>query len=60
MVTLLWQGRVLPVALDHQYDPHASVGRALNCRRVATTESVFANIQHHKRMSRFTLRSKTN
>ena len=33
-------------------------GRALYSRRVATVEPVFANIRHHKRMSRFTLRCK--
>ncbi len=33
-------------------------GRALYSRRMATVEPVFANIRHHKRMSRFTLRSK--
>jgi transposase len=31
-------------------------GRALYSRRIATVEPVFANIRHHKRMSRFTLR----
>jgi transposase len=39
-------------ALD---SPH---GRALYSRRIATVEPVFANIRHHKRMSRFTLRGK--
>jgi len=34
-------------------------GRALYSRRIATVEPVFANIRHHKRMSRFTLRGKT-
>jgi transposase len=34
-------------------------GRALYSRRMATVEPVFANIRHHKRMSRFTLRGKT-
>ncbi len=34
-------------------------GRALYSRRIATVEPVFANICHHKRMSRFTLRGKT-
>ena len=29
-------------------------GRALYSRRIATVEPVFANIRHHKRMSRFT------
>lgn len=33
-------------------------GRALYARRIATVEPVFANIRHHKRMSRFTLRGK--
>jgi transposase len=33
-------------------------GRALYSRRIATVEPVFANIRHHKRMSRFTLRGK--
>ena len=32
-------------------------GRRLYSRRIATVEPVFANIRHHKRMSRFTLRS---
>jgi transposase len=31
-------------------------GRSLYSRRIATVEPVFANIRHHKRMSRFTLR----
>jgi Transposase DDE domain len=35
--------------------PH---GRRLYSRRIATVEPVFANIRHHKRMSRFTLRGK--
>ena len=30
--------------------------QALYSRRIATVEPVFANIRHHKRMSRFTLR----
>jgi transposase len=34
-------------------------GRALYSRRIATVEPVFANIRHHKRMSRFTLRGAT-
>lgn len=34
-------------------------GRALYSRRIATVEPVSANIRHHKRMSRFTLRGKT-
>jgi len=34
-------------------------GRALYSRRIATVEPVFANIRHHKRMSRFTLCGKT-
>lgn len=33
--------------------PH---GRRLYSQRIATVEPVFANIRHHKRMSRFTLR----
>jgi transposase len=33
-------------------------GRALYSRRIATVEPVFANIRHHKGMSRFTLRGK--
>jgi transposase len=33
-------------------------GRALYSGRIATVEPVFANIRHHKRMSRFTLRGK--
>ena len=33
-------------------------GRSLYSRRIATVEPVFANIRHHKRMSRFTLRGK--
>ena len=33
-------------------------GRALCSRRIATVEPVFANIRHHKHMSRFTLRGK--
>jgi transposase len=32
-------------------------GRRLYSQRIATVEPVFANIRHHKRMSRFTLRS---
>ena len=31
-------------------------GRQLYSRRIATVEPVFANIRHHKRMDRFTLR----
>jgi transposase len=31
-------------------------GRSLYSQRIATVEPVFANIRHHKRMSRFTLR----
>jgi hypothetical protein len=31
-------------------------GRRLYSRRIATVEPVFANIRHHKGMSRFTLR----
>jgi transposase len=34
-------------------------GRALYGRRIATVEPVFANIRHHKRMSRFTMRGTT-
>jgi Transposase DDE domain len=34
-------------------------GRALYSRRIAAVEPVFANIRHHKRMSRFTLGGKT-
>ena len=34
------------------------LGRRLYSRRIATVEPVFANIRHHKRMSRFTLRGK--
>ena len=34
-------------------------GRRLYSRRIATVEPVFANICHHKRMSRFTLRGQT-
>ena len=33
-------------------------GRRLYSRRIATVEPVFANIRHHKRMSRFTLRGR--
>ena len=33
-------------------------GRRLYGRRIATVEPVFANIRHHKRMDRFTLRGK--
>jgi hypothetical protein len=33
-------------------------GCALYSRRIATVEPVFANIRHHKRMTRFTLRGK--
>ena len=33
-------------------------GRRLYSQRIATVEPVFANIQHHKRMSRFTLRGR--
>jgi len=36
-------------------DPH---GRALYARRLAIVEPVFANIRVHKRLDRFTLRSK--
>lgn len=34
-------------------------GRRLYSQRIATVEPVFANIRHHKRLSRFTLRGKT-
>ena len=34
-------------------------GRRLYSQRIATVEPVFANIRHHKRMSRFTLRGQT-
>ena len=34
-------------------------GRRLYSRRIATVEPVFANIRHHKRLSRFTLRGRT-
>lgn len=34
-------------------------GRRLYSGRIATVEPVFANIRHHKRMSRFTLRGQT-
>ena len=33
-------------------------GRVLCSQRIATVEPVFANIRHHKRMSRFTLRGR--
>ena len=33
-------------------------GRELYSQRIATVEPVFANIRHHKRMSRFTLRGR--
>ena len=33
-------------------------GRRLYGQRIATVEPVFANIRHHKGMSRFTLRGK--
>ena len=33
-------------------------GRRLYSQRIATVEPVFANIRHHKRMSRFTLRGR--
>jgi transposase len=36
----------------------SATGRALYSGRIATVEPVFANIRHHKRMSRFTLRGK--
>jgi hypothetical protein len=53
-------------ALDNDNDPSQKMrraidspqGRALYSRRMATVEPVFANIRHHKRMSRFTLRGK--
>lgn len=48
----------LAFALVRERDPHATCGRALNCRYVAAAEPVFANIRHHKRMSRFTLRGR--
>ncbi len=35
-------------------------GRVLYGQRIATVEPVFANIRHHKRMSRFTLRDRAN
>lgn len=35
------------------------LGRRLYSQRIATVEPVFANIRHHKRMSRFTLRGQT-
>jgi hypothetical protein len=34
-------------------------GRRLYSQRIATVEPVFANIRHHKRMSRFTLRGQS-
>ena len=34
-------------------------GRRLYSQRIATVEPVFANLRHHKRLSRFTLRGKT-
>ncbi len=34
----------------------SSRGRSLYSQRLATVEPVFANIRHHKQMSRFTLR----
>jgi len=34
-------------------------GRAMYSRRIATVEPVFANLRHHKRLSRFTLRGRT-
>jgi hypothetical protein len=37
----------------------SATGRALYSLRIATVEPVFANIRHHKGMSRFTLRGKT-
>jgi Transposase DDE domain len=51
----------------HENDPSQKMrraidparGRALYSRRMATVEPVFANIRHHKRMSRFTLRGIT-
>ena len=53
-------------ALENDNDPSQRMrraidslhGRALYSRRIATVEPVFANIRHHKRMSRFTLRGK--
>ena len=33
-------------------------GRRLYSQRIATVEPVFANIRHHKKMDRFTLRTK--
>jgi transposase len=34
-------------------------GRRLYSRRIATVEPVFANLRHHKRLNRFTLRGKS-
>jgi Transposase DDE domain/Transposase domain (DUF772) len=36
----------------------SSEGRQLYSQRIATVEPVFANIRHHKKMDRFTLRGK--
>ena len=44
--------RKMPNAID------SARGRALYSRRMATVEPVFANIRHHQRMSRFTLRGR--
>jgi Transposase DDE domain len=52
------QGQVSPIALECQHDLHATIGLALNGRRIASEAPVFADIRHHKRMSRFTLRGK--
>jgi hypothetical protein len=53
------EGRVLPIALECQHDLYATVGRALNYHRIASAVPVFANFQHDKRTSRFTLHGKT-
>jgi Transposase DDE domain len=34
-------------------------GRRLYGRRIATVEPVFANLRHHKKLDRFTLRGQT-
>lgn len=55
-------GRALANANDPSQKMRAAIdspqGRRLYSQRIATVEPVFANIRHHKRMDRFTLRGK--
>jgi Transposase DDE domain len=55
-------GRALADANDPSQKMHTAIdsskGRQLYSQRIATVEPVFANIRHHKKMDRFTLRGK--